>query len=70
MVKPFLHATDIPKIKIYGSDRNEWTSVLLEDIEADQLAAYYGGTMTDPDGNPKCPSKVLPKNVERISKTL
>ncbi len=27
-------------------------------IDADQLPKFLGGTMTDPDGNPRCPSKV------------
>ena len=47
------------KIKVFGSDKKQWTAALLEEIEADQLPAYFGGTMVDPDGNPKCPSKVI-----------
>ena len=58
MIKPFLHECDGPKIKVFGSDKKQWTAALLEEIEADQLPAYFGGTMVDPDGNPKCPSKV------------
>jgi hypothetical protein len=58
MIKPFLHECDGPKIKVFGSDKKQWTAALLEEIEADQLPAFFGGTMTDPDGNPKCPSKV------------
>ncbi|XP_046633790.1 SEC14-like protein 2 isoform X2 [Daphnia pulicaria] len=58
LIKPFLHECDGPKIKVFGSDKKEWTSALLEEIEADQLPAFYGGTMTDPDGDPKCPSKL------------
>ena len=34
--------------KIFGRDRKQWTSALLEEIDADQLPAFYGGTLTDP----------------------
>ena len=30
----------------------------MKHIDADQLPAFLGGTMTDPDGNVRCPSKV------------
>lgn len=62
MVKPLLPATDILKMKIFTADRNEWLPALLEEIEANQLPSFYGGTLTDPDGNPKCPSKVINLN--------
>lgn len=58
MMKPFMHQVTIDKVRIYGTDKKEWSTALLEDIDASQLPAYYGGTMTDPDGDPKCPSKV------------
>ncbi|XP_057372740.1 SEC14-like protein 2 [Daphnia carinata] len=57
MVKPLIPASDFPKIKIFSADKNEWLSALLEEIDADQFPSFYGGTLTDPDGNPKCPSK-------------
>ena len=59
MVKPFLNQVTIDKIRIFGSDKKQWTAAILEDIDPNQLPAYYGGEMTDPDGDPKCPSKVL-----------
>jgi hypothetical protein len=59
MLKPFMPECSLMPIRVFGSDRNEWTSALLEEIDADQFPAYYGGTLTDPDGDPKCPSKVL-----------
>jgi len=31
---------------------------LLKDIDADQLPVHWGGTATDPDGDPCCRSKV------------
>ena len=59
LLKPFIHPTDFPKIKIYASNKDEWNAAILDEIDADQLPGYYGGTLTDPDGNPKCPSKVI-----------
>ena len=53
-----MHQATIDKMKIFGSDKEEWAAALLEDIEADNLPLHYGGTMVDPDGDPKCPSKV------------
>ena len=53
-------------MKIFSSNRKEWTTALLEEIDADQLPAFYGGTMVDPDGDPKCPSKV-PHNLSGLS---
>lgn len=58
IVKPFLHSATIEKVRIYGSNAEEWRAALLEEIDADQLPEYYGGTQTDPDGNPKCLTKV------------
>ena len=45
-------------IFIYGTDKEEWTSALLAEIDSDQLPAYYGGTLTDSNGDPKCPHLV------------
>jgi hypothetical protein len=58
IMKPFLHQNTLDKLKIFGNNKEEWTAALLEEIEADNLPLYYGGTMVDPDGDPKCPSKV------------
>jgi hypothetical protein len=57
-VKKFLAEYTISKIHIYKSDQRKWLPPILERIGADNLPAYYGGTMTDADGNPKCLSKV------------
>ncbi|XP_026980115.1 SEC14-like protein 2 isoform X4 [Lagenorhynchus albirostris] len=35
-----------------------WKEVLLKYVSPDQLPVEYGGTMTDPDGDPKCKSKI------------
>ena len=58
VVKPLLTQATIDKFRIYGTDENEWKPALLEYIDADQLPVHYGGTMTDPDGDPKCSSRV------------
>jgi len=57
MVRPLLSQVTLDKIKVFGTDREQWTEALLQDIDADQLPVHYGGTMTDPNGDPKCPSK-------------
>ena len=36
----------------------DWKSELLEYIDEDNLPEYYGGKCQDPDGNPKCQTKV------------
>lgn len=59
MIKPLLNPTSVSSIKVFGSNRDEWVPALLEEIDADQLPVYYGGTMLDEDGNPKCPGKVF-----------
>ncbi|XP_057372739.1 SEC14-like protein 2 [Daphnia carinata] len=58
MVKPFLHQVTLDKISVFGFDKNEWSAALLKEIDADQLPVYYGGTMTDSNGDPKCSSKI------------
>ncbi|KAM9055565.1 SEC14-like protein 2 isoform 4-T5 [Megaptera novaeangliae] len=35
-----------------------WKEVILKHVSPDQLPVEYGGTMTDPDGDPKCKSKI------------
>jgi len=32
---------------------------MLEYIDPDQLPCFLGGTLTDPDGNPRCVTKVF-----------
>jgi len=55
LVKPFLNGTTFSKIMFLGpSDSPQTRNALLAEIDADQLPACYGGTITDPDGNPNC----------------
>lgn len=58
MVKPFLSEATLSKIRVFGHEPERWKAALLEEIDADQLPVLYGGTMTDPDGNPACLTKV------------
>lgn len=57
-MKPFMHQVTIDKVSVYGFNKEEWKTALLNEIDADQLPAYYGGNLKDPNGDPKCPSKV------------
>ena len=57
LIKPFLNEATKKKISIYGSDKSQWGPI-LDAIDAEELPVSYGGTMTDPDGNPHCITKV------------
>lgn len=59
IVRPFLSDLTARKLALYGKDEQAWKKALLEEIDADQLPRYWGGTQTDPDGNPRCPSVVI-----------
>ncbi|MCL4133613.1 UNVERIFIED_CONTAM: hypothetical protein GTU68_044313, partial [Idotea baltica] len=56
LIKPFMDEVTMSKVRIFG--RTGWQEALLEIMDPDQLPAHWGGSMRDPDGNPKCPSKV------------
>ncbi|XP_059350802.1 SEC14-like protein 2 [Daphnia carinata] len=58
MVKPFLHQSTLDKMSVFGFDKNEWSTALLKEIDADQLPVHYGGTMTDSNGDAKCSNMV------------
>uniref|UniRef100_A0A8B9DKI9 SEC14-like protein 2 n=1 Tax=Anser cygnoides TaxID=8845 RepID=A0A8B9DKI9_ANSCY len=55
LVKHFLSEDTRKKVVVLGSD---WKEVLQKYIDPAQIPVEYGGTLTDPDGDPKCPSKV------------
>jgi len=55
LIKPFLNETTASKIRMLaGSDASSWRKAILEDCNADQFPAHYGGSLADPDGNPLC----------------
>lgn len=57
-----MDAYTISKIQIYRHDPKKWKKVLLENIGADILPKFYGGNLTDPDGNPKLTTLVSNKS--------
>nr|CAH0109544.1 unnamed protein product [Daphnia galeata] len=54
MLKPFMHEKTKNKIQIFGHDSKQWRTAIQEDFDPEELPACYGGTKTDPDGNPNC----------------
>lgn len=58
LIQPLLNHSTLDKMKIFNSNKEEWLPALLEEISADEIPAHYGGSLTDPDGDPKCPGKV------------
>ncbi|GFQ70593.1 SEC14-like protein 4 [Trichonephila clavata] len=56
VVKPLFTGATLSKISIYGKEG--WKEELLKYVDADELPVFLGGTRTDPDGNPMCPSQV------------
>lgn len=51
LIKHFLCEETRRKIIILGSN---WKEVLRKNIDPEQLPTVYGGTLTDPDGDPRC----------------
>lgn len=51
LIKHFLCEETRRKITVIGSN---WQEVLREHIDPEQLPVVYGGTLTDPDGDPRC----------------
>ncbi|BFZ04428.1 hypothetical protein BsWGS_07467 [Bradybaena similaris] len=57
ILRPFLSEATHKKVAIIGSN---FKDALLQQIDPDQLPKYWGGNCVDPDGNPRCPSKIVP----------
>ncbi|KAM8817106.1 SEC14-like protein 4 [Rhynchonycteris naso] len=55
LVKPFMSEETRKKVVILGGN---WKQELSKFISPDQVPMEFGGTMTDPDGNPKCLTKI------------
>ncbi|XP_026198079.1 SEC14-like lipid binding 8 [Anabas testudineus] len=55
LIKHFL--SEITRQKIYVLGAN-WQEVLLKYIDPEELPAIYGGKLTDPDGDPRCRTKI------------
>ncbi|KAL4636016.1 SEC14-like protein 2 [Arapaima gigas] len=55
LVKHFLSEDTRSKIIVLGAN---WQEVLRNHIDPDQLPAVYGGNLTDPDGDPRCRTRI------------
>nr|XP_043881531.1 SEC14-like protein 2 [Solea senegalensis] len=55
LVKHFLSEITRQKIHILGDN---WKEVLLKYIDAEELPMIYGGKLTDPDGDPRCRTRI------------
>ncbi|XP_075289629.1 SEC14-like protein 2 isoform X2 [Opisthocomus hoazin] len=55
LVKHFLSEDTRKKVVVLGAN---WKEVLQQHIDPEQIPVEYGGTLTDPDGDPKCSSKI------------
>ncbi|XP_008212840.1 SEC14-like protein 3 isoform X1 [Nasonia vitripennis] len=58
IAKKFMNEYTISKIQIYKADPNKWKPAILQVIPPDQLPAHFGGTLKDPDGNPRLATKI------------
>lgn len=58
VVKGFMNEITISKIQIMDTNRNKWQKAILKQVPASQLPKHYGGEQVDPDGDPRCPSRV------------
>ena len=58
LMTPFLDKNLVEQLRIFGTNKEEWKAALLSEIDADQIPAYFGGTMVGPDGDPTCPHRV------------
>jgi hypothetical protein len=43
---------------IFKNDSKKWKKAILETIDPSNLPQHYGGNLTDPDGNPRCITRV------------
>ncbi|NWI55118.1 S14L2 protein, partial [Calyptomena viridis] len=55
LVKHFLSEDTRKKVVVLGSN---WKEILQKYIDPGQIPVEYGGTLMDPDGDPKCSSKI------------
>lgn len=58
IVKKFMHEYTLSKIQIYKADPPKWRAAILKIVPKDQLPAHFGGSLYDPDGNPRFASKI------------
>lgn len=58
IIKKFLDEYTLSKISIFKHNRNKWLPAIMERVESSSLPAYFGGELTDKEGNPKCLDKI------------
>lgn len=58
VVKQFLNEYTLGKMHIFKKDPKKWKAAVLENITPGNLPKYFGGSLEDPDGNPKYITKV------------
>lgn len=58
VAKRFMNEYTLSKIQIHKTDPAKWQSAIFSNTERDQVPAFFGGTLKDPDGNPKLRTKV------------
>ncbi|XP_076233425.1 SEC14-like protein 2 [Calliopsis andreniformis] len=58
VAKKFMNEYTLSKIQIYKADPVKWQTAIFNNIEKDQVPAFFGGTLKDPDGNPKLGTKI------------
>lgn len=58
VAKRFLNEYTLSKIQIFKADPMKWKPAILKLVPADQIPAHFGGTLKDPDGNPKLVTKI------------
>lgn len=58
VVKKFLNEFTIGKIQIFKKDPKKWKAAVTANITPDNLPKHFGGSLVDPDGNPKYATKV------------
>lgn len=69
IAKRFLNEYTLSKIQIFKADPRKWKPAILELVPVDQMPAHFGGTLKDPDGNPKLVTKVTNNIVNILSTT-
>lgn len=65
VAKKFMNEYTLSKIQIYKSDPARWQTAIFSNIDRDEVPAFLGGTLTDPDGNPKLGTKVKKKETKK-----
>lgn len=58
IAKKFMDDYTLSKIQIFKSEPLKWKQAILKVVPNDQLPAHFGGTLVDPDGNPKYTTEV------------